>query len=583
MLFRRKIKVSKKMKPIQQSDIQTTPRLGDKLKFLEMTIHDMDNIKKLEQVMDRLAEDITDRHYRMLNQYGNLREIMSDYSSIDQLSKTFIQYLKSIPRIKLDTAYIQNRVKIGEVHSRIRLTPEWYTGSYVRVYEYLLPEIIEQYGHKPDEMKDILMALIRIITLDSQIVLESYQEANDFKVIESVSSVMETVMGLDKISKLLNTVSSAAENVDGVSAAAEQLSASIEEVAANAVSVAKTTKETIQHVEKGQKVIEMSLTGFMDMEESFLETKNKINRLLDEIKNVSQVVEFIKGVAEQTNLLALNASIEAARAGEQGRGFSVVADEVRKLAEQTTESVDKITGTIQQVQMEAKEVSAMEEKMADQLNSRVNQAGNAIEALGDIVSKVEFIGSSISNIAAIAQEQSAATHDITLKINEVLHQTEEIKANAQHTGQTIYNVSMDVNSLRKKAIGSIPRLQNKQVIRVVKTEHLLWKWWVYNDILGYHKMEEKHFVNHTQCRLGKWYEQMKQNSRISGLSSFKELEAPHRRVHELARKAYEYINSGKNGEAESLLDLLEESSIEVVRLLDQIQNEMDRMTETVHR
>ncbi|MFT9846646.1 methyl-accepting chemotaxis protein [Aneurinibacillus sp. REN35] len=576
MFFRRKLKVSKKMKPIQKSDIQTTPRLGDKLKFLEMTTHDIDSIKKLENVIDQLAVEITNRHYRMLSEYGNLEKIMQDHSTVDRLSQTFIQYVKSIPRIKLDTEYIQNRVKIGEVHSRIRLTPEWYTGSYIRVYEYVLPEIIEQYGHRPDEMKDILMALIRIVTLDSQIVLESYQEANDFKIIESVSSVMETVIGLDKISTLMNTVASAAENVESVSAAAEQLSASVEEVATNAVSVAENTEETIQQVEQGREVIEKSLTGFLGMTDSFIETRNKINTLLDEIKNVSQVVEFIKGVAEQTNLLALNASIEAARAGEQGRGFSVVADEVRNLAEQTKESVDKITKTIQQVQTEAREVSIMEERMANQLNDQVDQAKDAIETLGTIVSRIELIGSSTGNIAAIAQEQSAATHDITLRISEVLHQTDEIKNDAQYTGQTIYDVSMGINNLRKKAIGSIPRLQNKQVIRVVKTEHLLWKWWVYNSILGYHQMEAQHFVNHTQCRLGKWYEQMRKHPHISKLPAFKELEAPHRHVHELAQEAHEYINRGQKDKAESLLYLIEESSVEVVRLLDQIQNEMDR-------
>ena len=86
---------------------------------------------------------------------------------------------------------------------------------------------------------------------------------------------------------------------------------------------------------------------------------------------IGEVVELINSIASQPDLLALNATIEAARAGEVGRGFAVVASEVKQLAAQTARvteeigakiseiksatartvsSIDKIVGTVTQIQ-----------------------------------------------------------------------------------------------------------------------------------------------------------------------------------------------------------------------------------------
>ena len=65
-------------------------------------------------------------------------------------------------------------------------------------------------------------------------------------------------------------------------------------------------------------------------------------RLLDQTRQVSDVVETVRDLAVQSHVLSLNASIEAARAGEAGKGFGVVAAEVRALAEQSGQSAGRI-------------------------------------------------------------------------------------------------------------------------------------------------------------------------------------------------------------------------------------------------
>ncbi len=560
----------KKVPPLQESNIDSAPQLKDKLTFLQFNRNDLENLRRMKPIIDRYHDKITERHYEMLGKYDHLTGIINENSSIEQLSRTFSGYLQSISEVELDETYIKNREKIGEVHSRVHVAPEWYTGSYMRVYEYLIPTLVHEYKNKPEKLSEMILSLIRILSLDSQIVLKTYQSDMDYKVVDNISSIMEAVIKVDKIKELMEKVDATVEEATGVSASAEQLSASVQEVAENAMQVAENTEETSKNATEGQEVINVSLNGFLSMANEFAGVNEKINQLVSKIQNITEVVEFIKDVAEQTNLLALNASIEAARAGEQGRGFAVVAEEVRKLAEQTRSSVGDITSTISEVQSEAHTVGKTVGDMGNQLNHWVDNAKESIERLDNIVKQIEVIGGATSNIAAIAEEQSASTREISDRIAEVHQLMEDIKNCSLETGKEIYTASRQIDELRQQVIQLMDNIKDKQMIRIVKTEHLLWKWWLYNKYLGYHVIDESRVTNHHSCRLGRWYDQSKASKKFAQVSAFSALEEPHKHVHDIASKIFYHIKDGEYEQADALFPKLEEVSLQVIHLLDEL-------------
>lgn len=213
----------------------------------------------------------------MLRQYSHLMQIIEKHTTVDRLSVTFRHYLQSLPHAKLDDAYVAGRKKIGEVHSKIGLAPEWYTGSYLRVYEYLIPAIVNTYSKRIQELSSVLLALMKIITLDSQIVLQSYQEDNDYKVIDRLGEVLELVIQIDKFKHVLDTLEDTTEEAGNVGSAAEQLSESVLKVAQSAVSVAESASTTIEQATTGKDIIQESLTSFLSMADEFQEMQTKIN------------------------------------------------------------------------------------------------------------------------------------------------------------------------------------------------------------------------------------------------------------------------------------------------------------------
>ncbi len=570
MFFTKQIEVDKKISSIETTDIKSTERMENKLTYLQLTSSDLDNVKKIEGIIDKYCHDITKRHYEMIGTYANLQHIIDQHSTKERLSKTFVEYLKSIPKAKMDESYIASRVKIGDIHSKIRLTPEYYTGSYIRVYEYLVPSIVKEFGSQPDKLADILLSLLKFITLDSQIVLESYQEGNDFKVVSNISAVVELITKINKMKDLLAVVDQTVNEAEAVAAAAQELSTSVEEVASNAINVSENAEETIRQANNGQKVIEESLNGFLSMTEDFSETKGKINSLLKEIQNVTTVVSFIRDVSEQTNLLALNASIEAARAGEHGKGFAVVANEVRKLSEQTNTSVQKITSTIEKIQDEAKDVDNNSDRMSRQLSERVDKTRDAIDVLDQIITRIEDVGGATSNIAAIAEEQSAATQDITSRINEVLNHVDQIKKVTVETGSNIYDASYNVNELRKEVLKSVPRLNGENLVRVMKTEYETWKWWIYNTMIEFHDLSSGDVARHEESRLVTWFNMMKKDPLIHSQPIFSTAENLHNDIVMLSQNAIELMQQGRLADINSILEDLETKTAAIQDCLDEL-------------
>jgi methyl-accepting chemotaxis protein len=235
--------------------------------------------------------------------------------------------------------------------------------------------------------------------------------------------------------------------IERVSASAAQMSAAVEQVAANAQASATASEQAASTAQSGAHTVRQAVDAIGAIKNTVTDVGVKVNQMQEYSSQIGAIVETIDDIAEQTNLLALNAAIEAARAGEQGRGFAVVADEVRKLAERSGKATKEIAGLIGNVQTGTEQMVQAMTANLQQVEVGSGFAGEAGEALGEILKAANLVTSQVKEIAAAVENMSTATNELMSGIDSVSAVVEENTAATEELAASSNEVSAAMQSV----------------------------------------------------------------------------------------------------------------------------------------
>ncbi|WP_084053142.1 methyl-accepting chemotaxis protein [Desulfonispora thiosulfatigenes] len=386
----------------------------------------------------------------------------------------------------------------------------------------------------------------------------------------NINKLLQQVTRMDIINDMIKSVNNQASSLHSMVASSEELSASIEEVTGISQEIASHTHITRNNVETGVVNIEKAMDFVIDSFEEIKIINTEMNQVEQKTEAINQIIDIVKNIANQTNLLALNAAIEAARAGEHGRGFAVVADEVRELADRTKVSVEQVQKDIKELQgaidLSVKRINST----SAQLESGKTLVNDTIVTIQGINDSIQEIDKTVNQVAANAEEQAAVTESFTEGTVDISNESDYLAKTCRDTGLAIYEVSKDLDKFRLDLIQNRNFLKDADMMEVYKTDHLLWRWRVYNMLLGFEKVDVNVVSDYKNCGLGKWYYGI-ECDKIRHINAVKQMEKPHIELHQAAKDAAIAFNNGDIAEAERSLARMDECSVIVFGYIDEIK------------
>lgn len=365
----------------------------------------------------------------------------------------------------------------------------------------------------------------------------------------------------------LNNLEKIDHKTQQVASAAEQMVSTVKQIEEAGENIARQAQNSQRVTMNGVRAVERVVSSMEKIATSSKENQDKVSILKEFSAEIGKIAQNIKAIAEQTNLLALNATIEAARAGEAGKGFAVVAGEVKSLAEQTKVSTSEIDAIIDNLHKESKEIVDSLSKSSDYVESGREVVSELGEHMGQIESQIQEVNYSASHIARSLAEQKMVTEEIAKGIVTIASKTTEGVSDVQEVVDSMGAIEM----LLKTQLGE--RGQNasaKDIVMLAQSDHVFWRKRLIDMVLGREGLEARELSDHRSCRLGKWYESVR-NTTLGKNNLFMSLELPHRQVHDHGIKAVQHYNSHNIEMAFKEIDKVEEASKEVLRILKALE------------
>ena len=160
----------------------TDAEFAQRKAYLELSEQDVQLLREYTEPLRAVHPRIMDAFYTHLQEFPQTREFIQDPQLLQSLRQKQENYFNELLNGNYGQDYLHNRLKVGIVHQQIGLSTDWYIGAYAKFMTSLLPELATLAAGNIEKMLDIITALIKVVFLDINLVLDTYAYADKLSI-----------------------------------------------------------------------------------------------------------------------------------------------------------------------------------------------------------------------------------------------------------------------------------------------------------------------------------------------------------------------------------------------------------------
>lgn len=134
-------------------------------------------IDVLKEIYLTNRDFILNSFYDRLLKNNEFNQIIHTHSSVERSKVTFDKHFISLFDDDLDNDYVIKRCQIAYTHARIGVLPNWMIAAYTLINQLIRPLIVKGLYKKQDKLIDVLLAYESLVTIDQQIIVETFNDS----------------------------------------------------------------------------------------------------------------------------------------------------------------------------------------------------------------------------------------------------------------------------------------------------------------------------------------------------------------------------------------------------------------------
>ncbi len=400
---------------------------------------------------------------------------------------------------------------------------------------------------------------------------EAVKKSSDFDNLRKTVNIAEGIHNATTVlASLFNSSKDIRSKSETIASASEEMVSSVSSISKNAANVTEESREAETVMHHGIESSEQAIKSIQEIIAAVEVTQSKVNNLAKTSDKISEILSVIDDISKQTNLLALNATIEAARAGEAGKGFSVVANEVKILAGQTSKATEDIKERIIGLQQDTNEILSAMSQSAAAVKTGEQVISETSTQMHIAAERIVQIYTNMNEISAILGHQETASREISEGISAVAKSTAD---NDEMISSLASAINTTNETIVKFAAEWSVNKTDKTICELGKLDHIIFTKCITDTLIGQGNLKPHEVPDHHNCRLGKWYDNIT-NIEIKSSQVYRDLLAPHEKVHAYAQEALRYHASGDVYASMNAMNNLSEASHIVLKDLTKLADMM---------